>query len=360
MSQFKFFAGVRLAHESDRRWPLVFVIYQTPSHTSQQLGSSAYPACRLPFVRRMMTLYQGPISLAVYIPEPESGPTAAQCRDRSIEYIRASVEHLRNGPAGHTSNLKVSVSLLYANSASPSIHCNLSEASTGLEESWTDSEAAAQLAGRGYLAYYDAEYPVGALRQLALDAVCSARAHKRPREHCSLRRAVRMSQLHLASVSGMGQALCLACDLSPMAQALRQVQANVQVPEDRFAYLVDADFVFPANFASSLTSGRSAAQLQALRAEWAQRGQRGAMVIPAFERLHNISAAHPAGCALSVADIEANSSCRLHGEYDVPLTKAKLRSMVETDQSVAGFFAKRVRDRRCHVLPVSPGLSTRN
>ena len=147
-------------------------------------------------MRRMMTLYQGPISLAVYIPESESGPTAAQCRDRSIKYIRASVEHLRNGPAGHTSNLKVSVSLLYAtNSTSPSIHCDISEASTGLEESWTDSEAAAQLVGRGYLAYYDAEYPVGALRQLALDAVRYARAHKRLRELCSLKRAVRMSQL---------------------------------------------------------------------------------------------------------------------------------------------------------------------
>ena len=131
---------------------------------------------------------------------------------------------------------------------------------------------------------------------------------------------------------------------------------NAQVPEDRFAYLVDADFVFPASFASSLTSGRSAAQLQALRAAWEQRGQRGAMVIPAFERLHNVSAAHPAGCASSVTDIEADSSCWMYGEFDVPLTKAKLRSMVETDQSVAGFFAKRVRDRRCHGLPVLSGL----
>jgi hypothetical protein len=135
---------------------------------------------RLPFVRRMLALWDGPASIAVYIPIPRNHATAAKCRSDVLEHISTTASHLkalRNGTADASGTLTappLMVSLLYANHVSPNIGCNISEHSTGLEVASLDRNLwENQFSMAPYIDVYDAEYPVAALRQLALDAVCS-------------------------------------------------------------------------------------------------------------------------------------------------------------------------------------------
>lgn len=68
----------------------------------------------------------------------------------------------------------MAASLMYANQESPTVHCMISEETTGLEEGWLNEHVWSQLfENRPYLDIYDGEYPVGSLRQLALDLVRS-------------------------------------------------------------------------------------------------------------------------------------------------------------------------------------------
>lgn len=115
----------------------------------------------------MLELWNGPASAAVYIPYPKEHPEAAACVDRTLAYLNTSLPQ-----SGSTSGHAMAASLMYANMESPNVHCTITEESTGLEEGWMNDHVWTQLFNhRPYLDIYDAEYPVGSLRQLALDLV---------------------------------------------------------------------------------------------------------------------------------------------------------------------------------------------
>lgn len=119
----------------------------------------------------MAALWNGPISLAVFVPAPLGTPEAASCRARVTEYLRSTIDHFKP-LLGAPSHLALTVSLLYARDHAPTVHCELTEASTGFEKSGRDDELwRRQFEGRPYIDIYDGEYPVGAMRQLALDGV---------------------------------------------------------------------------------------------------------------------------------------------------------------------------------------------
>ena len=121
----------------------------------------------------MLALWNGPASVAVYIPAPKGSPQAATCRDQVAAYVTAMAERVDAHTARHGSNAALLVSFLYANHVSPNIHCHLTEDSTGLEAGYLDEALwQEQFHGKEYLTIYDAEYPVGALRQLAMNPVC--------------------------------------------------------------------------------------------------------------------------------------------------------------------------------------------
>lgn len=123
--------------------------------------------------------------------------------------------------------------------------------------------------------------------------------------------------------------------------------SGVQIPDSKFAFLVDADFVFPANFSATLTYGVSGQMLDSMRSEWNVSLNRTAMIVPAFERHADVAApaASATACAPSVAAIQHESQCWMYGKYDVPLTKERLQHMVRADKTVSGFYIERVRPR---------------
>lgn len=131
------------------------------------------------------------MSLAVYIPAPELSEEAAVCRERVLAYLARTLQLLeppgRAADDKHRPHLSLQVALLHANHLSPTIHCDLSESSTGLEQGWrNETRWAEQFEGTAYIDVYDAEYPVGALRQLALDMVRSAYLCMRNLPSCGL------------------------------------------------------------------------------------------------------------------------------------------------------------------------------
>ena len=172
-----------------------------PVALHQSIANSARHAppgtCRLPFVRRMLALWDGPASVAVYVPLPKSAPEAAACRKRVLAYLSTTADKLRRwrqqraGAPEAPPDHPLHVSFLYATARVPNMGCDLSEDSTGLEEGTMDEALwRQQFEGKPYIDIYDAEYPVGALRQLALDAVRrpSSRASSRASSRTSRRR----------------------------------------------------------------------------------------------------------------------------------------------------------------------------
>lgn len=122
----------------------------------------------------MLALWNGPATVALYIPFPKMHPEAASCLQSTLEYLLKSVENLAVATDREPA---LAASVMYATEESPTVHCSINEETTGLEEGWRNEHVWSQLfENRPYLDIYDAEYPVGALRQLALDLV-------RPRFH---------------------------------------------------------------------------------------------------------------------------------------------------------------------------------
>jgi hypothetical protein len=121
----------------------------------------------------MLHLWLGPMTLAVYIPAPEGTPKAKKCREQVLSYLEGTIAAINRATEGKGHpHLALHTSFLYGNHDSPTIHCTLSEDSTGLEPSWTDMNSwKKQFGTKPYIDIYDAEYPVGALRQLALTMV---------------------------------------------------------------------------------------------------------------------------------------------------------------------------------------------
>lgn len=122
-------------------------------------------------MRRMLHLWQGPATLAVYIPAPLGSRQAVQCCKQVHSYLQATV----NRNAGKHACGPLRVSYLYTRQGLPSAHCRLSEGSTGLEPRTDQQMWAERFSDKPYIYQYDEEYPVAALRQLALDMVCPLR-----------------------------------------------------------------------------------------------------------------------------------------------------------------------------------------
>ena len=115
---------------------------------------------------------------------------------------------------------------------------------------------------------------------------------------------------------------------------------RLQIRDDVFLFLSEADFMVPHRMHSKLTSGQQLRMLQSMRAAWTEQQERQAMIIPAFERLKDVPAAPdaPGVCAPDTAATKPSSTCFLYGDYDVPVTKASLHAMVEDGR--ASFFYK--------------------
>lgn len=116
-----------------------------------------------------MALFNGPVSLAVYIPYPHTTPQADACRARVLAYMHTTPNKLSNADDGVA---PFAMSFLYAVAPSPILSCDLSEATTGFEEPRRNHTLWQKLyASATAVDFYYGEYPVGAMRQLAKDAV---------------------------------------------------------------------------------------------------------------------------------------------------------------------------------------------
>jgi hypothetical protein len=129
----------------------------------------------------------------------------------------------------------------------------------------------------------------------------------------------------------------------PQETLLSQMRRCLQVPEDSFAFLVDADFVLVKDFAAKLKTGAPGTLLRYASDAWKHRSERHAVIIPAFQREPEDEETHDVhACAPSLKDIQADSDCWMYNQYDVPLTEAALQRML-TDGSITGFYEDRVR-----------------
>jgi hypothetical protein len=114
----------------------------------------------------MLSLWNGPATVALYIPFPKEHPAAGPCVERSLAYLKASTR------GKNSSGYALAASLMYAKMESPTVHCTITEDTTGLEPGWRNEHVWTQLfKNTPYIDIYDAEYPVGSLRQLAFDLV---------------------------------------------------------------------------------------------------------------------------------------------------------------------------------------------
>lgn len=144
---------------------------------------TCHSVCRLPFVRRQMALYNGPVSLAVYIPYPHSTPEADACRVRVLAYMRTTPNKLSNADDGVA---PFAMSFLYAVAPSPILSCDLSEATTGFEEPRRNHTLWQKLyASATAVDFYHGEYPVGAMRQLAKNAVRGSQSSGAATHRCT-------------------------------------------------------------------------------------------------------------------------------------------------------------------------------
>lgn len=118
----------------------------------------------------MLSLWNGPATVAVYIPFPKMHPDAAPCAERALNYLNSSIEALTED--GSSQGPAIAASLMYSIEESPTIHCMITDDATGLEPGWLNDHVWQQLFDNmPYVHVYDSEYPVGTLRQVALDLV---------------------------------------------------------------------------------------------------------------------------------------------------------------------------------------------
>lgn len=71
--------------------------------------------CRLPAVRRLLKLWNGPATVAVFIPLPVRHKGAAACRERVLRYLRLTADQLPPRWSDVPGTTRLNVTLLYAN-----------------------------------------------------------------------------------------------------------------------------------------------------------------------------------------------------------------------------------------------------
>lgn len=113
----------------------------------------------------MIGLWGGPVALSVFIPMPRDSKEGSLCRTQVLSYIQNTIQQLDSPPP-------LAVSLLYSNVVSPILKCELKESTDGVAAGYYRTTIWANyFDDREYIDIYDAEYPTGTLRQLALDLV---------------------------------------------------------------------------------------------------------------------------------------------------------------------------------------------
>lgn len=128
------------------------------------------------------------------------------------------------------------------------------------------------------------------------------------------------------------------------------------MPEDSFAFLVDADFVLVKDFAAKLKTGVPGSLLRYSANAWQERSERHAVIVPAFQREpEEASGSTPQGqneCAPTLEAIKVDSDCWMYNQYDVPLTESALHRMLG-DGSITGFYEDKVRCTRPDACVIS-------
>lgn len=136
----------------------------------------------------------------------------------------------------------------------------------------------------------------------------------------------------------------------------------MQVPEDSFAFLVDADFVLVKDFAAKLKQGTSGSLLRYVANAWKERSERHAVIVPAFQREpeEDGDTHEEHACASSLAEITPDSDCWRYDRYEAPLTQTALHRMLE-DGSITGFYEDKVRSKHhvCSCVTTKPACMSR-
>lgn len=235
------------------------------------------------------------------------------------------------------------VSLLYASGPVPTLDCNVDEKKTGFETATAERQLAAQRMfddrfgpQPSWAQVYNAEYPVNALRSVSRNMV-----------------RAKFVRVHAASLRVLGSGGDrLICDQPRSSQS---PCGAAQVHLSRHIFLSEPDFMGPVNLHRTLSTGIGGALLDDMRASWARRGERKAMIVPAFERLGAVEADGHAGrrCARAGSEIWPGTSCLLYESLDVPLTKPALQRMLA--QGRASVFHER--SVRAHQRSPRPHVS---
>ena len=158
----------------------------------------------------------------------------------------------------------------------------------------------------------------------------------------------------------------IRCDYMPavahtLIAVLFSSASSLQVPERKFAFLVDADFVLPRGMLASLVTGHSGDVLRNMRAGWDNGRKRRAIVIPAYERRARVcpNAERQAQCAPDIQGaLKKGTQCWMYSSYDVPATRDELLRMFMRDKSITGFYDDEVRCHRLHFLLFASAHST--
>lgn len=85
--------------------------------------------CRLPAIRRLLKLWNGPAALAVFIPMPRRHGGARACKERVLQYLRTTAAQLPPSWSDVPGTARLNVTLLYANKPASNMGgaCDLSE-----------------------------------------------------------------------------------------------------------------------------------------------------------------------------------------------------------------------------------------
>ena len=114
----------------------------------------------------MLNLWQGPMSLVLFIPHPSNTAAAGMCREKLMKYVQHMLE---------TTSSPFALTFFYASEEQLTMDCNVDEHSSGLEPGWIDREGwISRYKGRDFLDIHDGLYPTNHGRNLAVNQVrCS-------------------------------------------------------------------------------------------------------------------------------------------------------------------------------------------
>lgn len=127
------------------------------------------------------------------------------------------------------------------------------------------------------------------------------------------------------------------------------------MPPGVFVFLCDVDFLPSRGLHADLVTGKHRGELLHMHTNFTAFGHRGALVLPAFERLAHVTSSEPgavahgdsnAGRAWAGAACEADAGCEMVQGIAVPRTFETLREMLSEVEIVDVFDRYSVRSER--------------